>query len=56
MGKHGETLIVDWGLAKPPRANLMLVFGRADASAQLGQRGSAETLPGSSWLAHTGPT
>ena len=46
LGKHGETLVVDWGLAKaigradPARR-------RADARAQLGQRVSSETLPGS---------
>jgi eukaryotic-like serine/threonine-protein kinase len=44
VGKHGETLVVDWGLAK--------AVGRADPSA--GERtiapsssGSSETLPGS---------
>jgi serine/threonine-protein kinase len=44
VGKHGETLIVDWGLAK--------VVGRADSS--VGEQtlapsssGSSETLPGS---------
>ncbi len=45
VGKHGETLIMDWGLAKPT--------GRSDARS--GERtlrpssagGSAETLPGS---------
>jgi serine/threonine-protein kinase len=45
LGKHGETLVVDWGLAK--------ATGKGDASA--GERtmtpssvsGSAETLPGS---------
>ncbi len=45
VGKHGETLVVDWGLAKPT--------GRADPAA--GERtlvpsssgGSSETLPGS---------
>jgi eukaryotic-like serine/threonine-protein kinase len=46
VGRHGETLVVDWGLAKAP--------GRADAGS-LDERplvpssasGSAETLPGS---------
>ena len=47
VGKHGETLVVDWGLAKPtgpgrPGDRV----GRADADAVLGQRQS-ETLPGS---------
>src|SRR5262249_21489605 len=44
LGKHGETLVVDWGLAK--------VVGQADPS--VGEQtiapsstGSAETLPGS---------
>jgi eukaryotic-like serine/threonine-protein kinase len=37
VGKHGETLVVDWGLAKPPgRAGLWR--RRADARALLGQR------------------
>ena len=47
VGKHGETLVVDWGLAKPR--------GRAEPGAESGERtlvpssasGSAETLPGS---------
>jgi serine/threonine-protein kinase len=47
VGKHGETLVVDWGLAKP--------MGRSDSRADSGERtlvpssasGSAETLPGS---------
>jgi serine/threonine-protein kinase len=46
VGKHGETLVVDWGLAK--------ATGRADEFADSGERalipssasGSAETLPG----------
>ena len=46
-GKHGETLVVDWGLAK--------ATGRPDPGADPGERtlvpssasGSAETLPGS---------
>ena len=46
VGKHGETLLVDWGLAK--------ATGRADPGADLGEQslvpssssGSAETLPG----------
>src|SRR5262249_50314273 len=44
LGKHGETLVVDWGLAK--------IVGRADPS--VGEQtiapsssGSSETLPGS---------
>ena len=47
VGKHGETLVVDWGLAK--------ATGRVDPGADTGERtlrpssasGSAETLPGS---------
>jgi serine/threonine-protein kinase len=47
VGKHGETLVVDWGLAKP--------LGRVEPGAHAGERtlrpssasGSAETLPGS---------
>ena len=46
VGKHGETLVVDWGLAK--------ATGRADPGADPGEQtlvpssasGSAETLPG----------
>jgi serine/threonine-protein kinase len=48
MGRHGETLVVDWGLAK--------AVGRGDPGAGSGEHplvpsfsgGSAETLPGSS--------
>ena len=47
VGKHGETLVVDWGLAKP--------LGRRRAGTESGERplvpssasGSTETLPGS---------
>jgi serine/threonine-protein kinase len=47
VGKHGETLVVDWGLAKAK--------GRADSSEPTGEhaltptsaRGSEETMPGS---------
>ena len=47
VGKHGETLVVDWGLAKP--------IGRADPASDDAERtlvpssasGSASTLPGS---------
>src|SRR5262249_31164117 len=47
VGKHGETLVVDWGLAK--------VVGRVESGVDSGERtlipssasGSAETLPGS---------
>jgi eukaryotic-like serine/threonine-protein kinase len=47
VGKHGETLVVDWGLAKP--------LGRVEPGQDSGERtlvpssasGSADTLPGS---------
>jgi eukaryotic-like serine/threonine-protein kinase len=47
VGKHGETLVVDWGLAKP--------MGRTEAGSDAGERtlrpsssgSGAETLPGS---------
>ena len=47
VGNHGETLVVDWGLAKP--------LGRVDPGSDKGERtlvpssasGSADTLPGS---------
>src|SRR5262249_7447585 len=47
VGKHGETRVVDWGLAKP--------LGRVERGNESGERtlvpssasGSAETLPGS---------
>jgi eukaryotic-like serine/threonine-protein kinase len=47
VGKHGETLVVDWGLAKP--------LGRVESGVDSGERtlipssasGSASTLPGS---------
>src|SRR5262249_28927629 len=47
VGQHGETLVVDWGLAK--------ALGRTDPGVDSGERtlipssasGSAETLPGS---------
>jgi serine/threonine-protein kinase len=47
VGKHGETLVVDWGLAKP--------MGKSEPCAAAGERtlvpssssGSSETLPGS---------
>ena len=46
LGTHGETLVVDWGLAK--------AIGRADPSAveqtiAPSSSGSSETLPGSAW-------
>ena len=47
LGQHGETLVVDWGLAKP--------IGHVEPESQSGERpfkpsrasGSSETLPGS---------
>ena len=50
VGKHGETLVVDWGLAKPIGGT----HDAADAGAErsllpLSASGSAETLPGSAW-------
>ena len=47
VGKHGETLVIDWGLAKP--------LGRIEPGSDTGERtltpasasGSSETLPGS---------
>ena len=47
VGKHGETLVIDWGLAKP--------LGRIEPDSDTGERtltpasasGSSETLPGS---------
>ncbi len=47
LGQHGETLVVDWGLAKP--------IGHVEPKSQSGERpfkpsrasGSSETLPGS---------
>ena len=47
LGTHGETIVVDWGLAKP--------LGRVDPGTRLDERtlvpssasGSSETLPGS---------
>jgi serine/threonine-protein kinase len=47
VGRHGETLVVDWGLAKP--------IGRVDTSSDSGEgtlvpcsaSGSADTVPGS---------
>ena len=38
VGKHGETLVVDWGLAKADGPGRARRAGRADADAQLGQR------------------
>ena len=45
VGKHGETLMVDWGLAKPTGQSEPARLGRADARPSSAS-GSAETLPG----------
>ena len=47
VGKHGETLVVDWGLAKATGQGRARRGRRADADAQSSASGSAETLPGS---------
>ena len=50
VGKHGETLVVDWGLAKPlGRAEPGSDIGRADAGAALGQRQSPRRCPAARW-------
>ena len=39
VGKHGETLVVDWGLAKATgQGRARIDLGRADADAEFGQR------------------
>ena len=38
VGKHGETLVVDWGLAKATGPGRARLGRRADADAPLGQR------------------
>ena len=45
VGKHGETLVVDWGLAKAT-GQADPALGRASARARSAS-GSSETLPGS---------
>ena len=47
VGKHGETLVVDWGLAKAAGRAEPGVGRRADAGAQLGQRHRPRRCPGS---------
>ena len=48
VGKHGETLVVDWGLAKAVgRVEPGVGHGRADADALARPAAVAETLPGS---------
>ena len=46
VGKYGETLVVDWGLAKA-HGQVGPGGGRADLDAELGRAGACETLPGS---------
>ncbi len=51
VGKHGETLVVDWGLAKPlGRVGSAHRRRRADAGAELGQRLGRRRCP----AAHSG--
>ena len=48
VGKHGETLMVDWGLAKPIGGKSETPAGAAERSLMPSSAsGSAETLPGS---------
>ena len=47
MGKHGETLVVDWGLAKALGRTEQDVQGDEKPLAPLPAGGTAETLPGS---------
>jgi serine/threonine-protein kinase len=47
VGKHGETLVVDWGLAKATGRNDPVVASGERALIPSSASGSAETLPGS---------
>ena len=47
MGKHGETLVVDWGLAKALGRTEQEVSGEEKPLTPLSASGTAETLPGS---------
>ena len=47
LGKHGETLVVDWGLAKPLGASDPGAASEERALLPSSSSGSAETLPGS---------
>ena len=50
VGKHGETLVVDWGLAKPlGQAEPGERLGRADAGALLGQRQCRDAARHRAW-------
>ena len=47
VGKHGETLVVDWGLAKPLGKSELSIDGGERTLMPVSASGSAETLPGS---------
>ena len=47
VGKHGETLVVDWGLAKAARASPSRPLDGERTLMPSSASGSAETLPGS---------
>jgi eukaryotic-like serine/threonine-protein kinase len=47
VGKHGETLVVDWGLAKPMGHSVPSAGERERTLMPSSASGSAETLPGS---------
>jgi serine/threonine-protein kinase len=47
LGKHGETLVVDWGLAKALRQTESAVASDERTLVPSSSSGSAETLPGS---------
>jgi eukaryotic-like serine/threonine-protein kinase len=47
VGKHGETLVVDWGLAKPMGKSEVVAASDERALMPSSASGSAETLPGS---------
>ena len=47
LGPYGETLVVDWGLAKVVgREARRRCDGRRGASRRVGRRGSSETMAG----------
>ena len=53
LGKHGETLVVDWGLAKAVRAGptpgTATDWSAHSACLSSASGSAAETLPGSAW-------
>ena len=50
VGKHGETLVVDWGLAKAlGKAEPRAASGRTDADAELGQRHGRDASRARRW-------